>query len=87
MDQKDKCDAYEIASFLLQSDGKPDLARMRGKVLEHWSHRVVAGTGVGNVSAAAVGRSHKRMATPDAESDTIVPVAKRVISRRHEVQL
>jgi hypothetical protein len=45
MEEKEKRDANQIVSFLLSSAGKPDVAGMRGKVFEHWAHRVLAAGG------------------------------------------
>ena len=45
MEEKEKRDANQIVSFLLSSAGKPDVATMRGKVFEHWAHRVLSAGG------------------------------------------
>jgi hypothetical protein len=45
MEEKEKRDTNQIVSFLLSSAGKPDVAGMRGKVFEHWAHRVLAAGG------------------------------------------
>lgn len=45
MEEKEKRDANQIVSFLMSSAGKPYAAGMRGKVFEHWAHRVLAAGG------------------------------------------
>jgi hypothetical protein len=45
MEEKEKRDSNQIVSFLASSAGKSDVASMRGKVFEHWAHRVLAAGG------------------------------------------
>lgn len=45
MEEKEKRDANQVVSFLQSSAGKPDVASMRGKVFEHWAHRVLSAGG------------------------------------------
>lgn len=46
MKEKEERGANEVVSFLTSSAGKPDVAGMRGKVFEHWAHRVLSLGGV-----------------------------------------
>jgi hypothetical protein len=45
MKEKEERGANEVVAFLTSSSGKPDVAGMRGKVFEHWAHRVLAAGG------------------------------------------
>ena len=45
MKEKEERGANEVVSFLASSVGKPDVAGMRGKVFEHWAHRVLCAGG------------------------------------------